>query len=378
LPHSMPAPTNFLDIRVPHQWTPGHDFLATQPHLNSRMWTILYDWLAVVSYKFKFVPRSLQVACDFMLRYMSQVQVERKQLQLVGIGALCLACKHEEVMIPNMSDFIFICDNAYTLPELMVMEVHILTTLQVQLHVPTAHDMLLPMLVDLGEAPDYPSHEAFSPLRSWCECLLLLGQAAYPVVLHDPAVLARCVATLGGLLSRGVHSFVTLPDGSMGEGRRSPQLHERVCWLKPGDWECQRELVAAIEHAVKDSREMLVKCHQKFIELIKLEGKAGLLEKYRLGDRKQTHLTPQELRPLLDKHCPVAFCKSLGVYHDARPARNDEDGGATEEEMPPPKKTAFLRGTAAKDGADVFSIVGVTCALGKQLLAERDKMLSAA
>ena len=58
-----------------------------------------------------------------------KAEVARKRLQLVGIGALCLACKHEEVMIPNMNDFIFICDNAYTLQELMIMEVDILTTL---------------------------------------------------------------------------------------------------------------------------------------------------------------------------------------------------------------------------------------------------------
>ena len=310
LPPTMPAPTQFLDIRIPQQWTPRTDFLASQPNLNARMWTILYDWLAVVSYKFKFVPRSLQVACDYMLRYMSQVPVERKLLQLVGIGALCLACKHEEVMIPNMNDFIFICDNAYTLPELMVMEVDILNTLQVQLHVPTAHDMLLPMLIALGEAPEYPDAALQSPLRGWCECLLLLGQASYSVVLHDPASLARCVATLGGLLSRGMHSHIILPNGSIGEGKRSSKLHERVCWMKPGDdWDCMRELIASVESAVKDQREMLTKCgtlpHDagtqnardpplpRFIDLMKLDGRNGLIDKYRLGDRKSTHLTHQ-------------------------------------------------------------------------------------
>jgi serine/threonine protein kinase len=380
LPQSMPAPTRFLDLRVPQQWTPGLDFLAKQPHLNARMWTILYDWLAVVSFKFKFVSRSLQVAGDFMMRYMSQVQVERKELQLVGIGALCLACKHEEVMIPNMNDFIFICDSAYTLPQLMVMEVKILTTLQLQLHVPTAHDMLLPYLVELGEAPEDPSQEPYSPLRAWCECLLLLGQAAYPVVMYDPAVLARCVATLGGLLSRGVHSLVTRPDGSVHEGHRSPQLHERVCWLKPGaDWECLRKLLDAVEQAAKDQREMLVKCHHKFLDLCKLEGRQGLLEKYRKGDRKQTHLTPQEVRPLLEDHLPIDMCKSLGVFQPRAPkGAVDDEGAATEEETAEtkPKKMAYLRGVNPKDGADVYSIVGVTCALGKQLLKEYDRFMA--
>ena len=200
-------------------------------------------------------------------------------LQLVGIGALCLACKHEEVMIPNMNDFIFICDNAYTLQELMVMEVDILATLQVQLHMPTPHDMLLPMLQSLDEAPSYPDASIDpSPLRNWCEALLLLGQAQYQVVLHDPSTLARCVATLGGLLSRGCHSVVFQRDGSVAEGKKGGKLAERVCWLKPGaDWRCLEELLDGIESAACESREMLVKCHSKFIEMHSL---SDILDKY--------------------------------------------------------------------------------------------------
>lgn len=152
LPETMAPPLHFLQIRAEDQWTPMHDFMSAQPDLNPRMWTILYDWLSVVSFKFKFVPRSLQLACNFMLRYMSVVKVPRKLLQLLGIGALCLACKHEEVMIPNMGDFIYICDSAYDVHELMQMEVDMLNTLELKLHVPTCHDFLLPILVEIGEA----------------------------------------------------------------------------------------------------------------------------------------------------------------------------------------------------------------------------------
>jgi hypothetical protein len=198
--------------------------------------------------------------------------------------------------------------------------------------------------------------------------------------MYDPAVLARCVATLGGLLSRGVHSLVTRPDGSVHEGHRSPQLHERVCWLKPGaDWECLRKLLDAVEQAAKDQREMLVKCHHKFLDLCKLEGRQGLLEKYRKGDRKQTHLTPQEVRPLLEDHLPIDMCKSLGVFQPRAPkGAVDDEGAATEEETAEtkPKKMAYLRGVNPKDGADVYSIVGVTCALGKQLLKEHDRFMA--
>ena len=71
-----------------------------------------------------------------MRRYLMDTPIERKRLQLLGIGALCLACKHEEVMIPNMNDFIYICDNAYKLEELMQVEVEMLSSLDAQLHTP--------------------------------------------------------------------------------------------------------------------------------------------------------------------------------------------------------------------------------------------------
>ena len=295
---------------------------------------------------------AVRVAAD-----MNQVKVERKQLQLVGIGALCLACKHEEVMIPNMNDFIFICDKAYTLEELMVMEVDILTTLQVQLHVPTAHDMLLPMLTSLHEAPAYPDAKEYTPLRSWCECLLLLGQAHYPVVLHDASTLARCVATLGGLLSRGVHNHVVMPDGSTGEGKSGTKvLHERLCFLKPGDdWKCMEQLLEGIELAVKESREMLIKCHAKFCEMHKLQ---SLLDKYRGGERKATHLHCQDVRPLLDRHYSTDKCKDAGFFLE-KPTEKDEE----EEEDKKKLKKAYLK--AGKAGTEhTFSIVAVTLAIG--------------
>ena len=102
-----------------------------------------------------------------------------------------------------------------------------------------------------------PSDLGCGNLRSWCEAMLLLGQAHYPCVLHDPSALARCVGTLGGLLSKGVHGA---------DGKRSSNLSERVCWLRAdsSDWQCLEELCDALEEHARESREILVKVHAKF------------------------------------------------------------------------------------------------------------------
>ena len=387
LPESRPPPPRFLDLRAPKAWAPGQKFLKNQTELNAKMWTILFDWLSVVSHKFKFVPRSLQLACEFMRRYMATATVARKRLQLIGIGALCLACKHEEVMIPNMNDFIFICDNAYTLDELMQIEVDILTTLDMQLNLPTAHDMMLPLLVKLDEAPAYPDGLDQSRLRSWCECLTLLGLAQYNVALHDMGSLARCVATLGGLLSQGVYDHVTNADGSASPGSTTGKLAGRVCWLTPGDdWACLAELVRAVELALKDQREMLLKCHP---EMVGMKGMQYLLDQYaRPPARRSGHLKAKDVRQLVDKHYGVDACREMDLY---------DDGSHMEDNFL--KKRAYLRGTngssqhvrAARRAPpcppphaaarpreplpprQVFSIMVVTCALGKQLLLEHEQ-----
>lgn len=49
-----------------------------------------------------------------MDRFLQVQPVSRKKFQLVGITALLLASKYEEMFSPNIEDFVYITDNAYT------------------------------------------------------------------------------------------------------------------------------------------------------------------------------------------------------------------------------------------------------------------------
>ena len=372
LPRSMPAAPSFLELRA-DAWQPGQDFLARQPELNRKMWGILYDWLSVVSYKFKFVPRSLQLACDYMRRYLMDTPIERKRLQLLGIGALCLACKHEEVMIPNMNDFIYICDNAYRLDELMEVEVEMLSSLDAQLHMPTVDDMLLPKLVEIGAAlaqPGADTADTTSPLRQWLQCITLIGQAHYPVVLHDPAVLARCVATLGALLWCGQTAEVARPDnGAPEESSTAGALWQRACYLcTEADWACLAELIIAMEQTVKEQRELLRKCHH---ELVALKALPALLDEF--GDEASeapSRLKTKEVKKLIDTHYPAARCKELKAYESGKP-KGEHEHDPHEDGKPPVNMRGQISGNS-----NAFSIVVVSCAFGKQLLRERTHLLS--
>ena len=60
----------------------------------------------------------------------------RNQLQLVGVTAMLLASKYEEIYAPEIEDFVFITDNTYTASQIRGMEVKMLAGLGFELGKP--------------------------------------------------------------------------------------------------------------------------------------------------------------------------------------------------------------------------------------------------
>lgn len=50
----------------------------------------------------------------------------RQNLQLVGVTALFIASKYEELFPPEIKDFVYITDDTYTKKQVLEMERHIL------------------------------------------------------------------------------------------------------------------------------------------------------------------------------------------------------------------------------------------------------------
>lgn len=59
--------------------------------------------------------------------------MKRDKLQLVGVTAMLIASKYEEMYAPEIADFVYITDNAYTKQEIRRMECVILRTLDFNL-----------------------------------------------------------------------------------------------------------------------------------------------------------------------------------------------------------------------------------------------------
>ncbi|KAM5339027.1 G2/mitotic-specific cyclin-B2 [Glossophaga mutica] len=101
--------------------------------INGRMRAILVDWLVQVHSKFRLLQETLYMCIAIMDRFLQVQPVSRKKLQLVGITALLLASKYEEMFSPNIEDFVYITDNAYTGAQIREMEALILKELKFEL-----------------------------------------------------------------------------------------------------------------------------------------------------------------------------------------------------------------------------------------------------
>ena len=68
--------------------------------------------------------------------------ISRAKLQLVGVSAMFLVSKIEEVYAPAISDFVYITDNAYTETEIRQMELRIIRALNFDLCQPISLNFL--------------------------------------------------------------------------------------------------------------------------------------------------------------------------------------------------------------------------------------------
>ncbi|KAF9609908.1 hypothetical protein IFM89_019001 [Coptis chinensis] len=115
------------------------NYMAQQYDINERMRAILIDWLIEVHYKFELMDETLFLTVNLIDRFLEHQAIDRKRLQLVGVTAMLLACKYEEVSVPVVEDLIIISDRAYTRSEVLDMEKSIVNTLQFNMTVPTPY-----------------------------------------------------------------------------------------------------------------------------------------------------------------------------------------------------------------------------------------------
>jgi len=111
---------------------------------NDKMRAVLIDWLIEVQIQFKLLQETLFLTVNTIDRFMAVEgkTIPRSKLQLVGVAAMFLISKIEEVYAPAISDFVYITDNAYTDTEIRKMELRIIRALDFDLCQPISLNFL--------------------------------------------------------------------------------------------------------------------------------------------------------------------------------------------------------------------------------------------
>ena len=139
--------------------------MNSQSDINERMRAILIDWLVYVHRKFNLVPHTLHLCVSIIDKFCSEEQVSRNELQLVGVTALFLACKYEEILPVKNSEIVYITDGAYTKKEVVEMEQRILKVCNWKMNLPTEFSYLHRFL-SLTKASSKARHAASYYLES--------------------------------------------------------------------------------------------------------------------------------------------------------------------------------------------------------------------
>ena len=113
-------------------------YFQFQTDINSKMRAILIDWLIDVHLKFNFRQETLYITINIIDRYLSVKRIERCNFQLLGVTALFIACKQNEISFRKLNEYVYITDNAYSEEDIKKMENKVLDTLNFDLLFPSS------------------------------------------------------------------------------------------------------------------------------------------------------------------------------------------------------------------------------------------------
>ncbi|CRG84870.1 hypothetical protein PISL3812_02051 [Talaromyces islandicus] len=121
---------------------PNPDYIDHQPDLEWKMRGILVDWLIEVHTRFRLLPETLFLAVNIIDRFLSAEVVALDRLQLVGVTAMFIASKYEEVLSPHVVNFSHVADEAFSDKEILDAERHVLATLDYNMSYPNPMNFL--------------------------------------------------------------------------------------------------------------------------------------------------------------------------------------------------------------------------------------------
>ena len=184
---------------------PNPDYMDHQDHLEWHLRGILVDWLIEVHTRFHLLPETMFLAINIIDRFLSARVVELEKLQLVGITAMFIASKYEEVLSPHVQNFKHVADDGFSEEEILKAERFVLAALNYDLSYPNPMNFLR----RISKADNYDIQT-----RTLGKYLLEISLVDHRLMSFNPShiaaasmYLARMILTRGEWVRYSVGSF---------------------------------------------------------------------------------------------------------------------------------------------------------------------------
>ncbi|XP_075688656.1 G2/mitotic-specific cyclin-B1-like isoform X2 [Rhinoderma darwinii] len=161
-------------------------YLAGQ-EVTGHMRAILIDWLVQVQMKFRLLQETMFMTVGIIDRFLQENPVPKNQLQLVGVTAMFVAAKYEEMYPPEIGDFTFVTDHTYTKAQIREMERNILFVLKFSLGRP----LPLHFLRRASKVGEVTAEQ-----HNLAKYLMELVMVDYEMVHYPPSLIAAAASCL--------------------------------------------------------------------------------------------------------------------------------------------------------------------------------------
>ena len=137
--------------QLEEKYRPDPNYMHYQPNLKWSYRRILMDWIIEVHQRFHLLPETLYLTINIIDRFLSKSTIILDKFQLVGISALFIACKYEEINCPTLKEITYMLDGAYDRDDIIEAEKYIIDTLEFEIGWPGP----MSFLRRISKADDY-------------------------------------------------------------------------------------------------------------------------------------------------------------------------------------------------------------------------------
>jgi len=210
------------------------NYMSKQTDINEKMRAILIDWLVEVHLKFKLMLETLYLTINLIDRFLEKESIARNKLQLVGVTAMFIASKYEEIYAPECRDFVYISDKAYTREQILAMEGLMLSKLNFQLTTPNAL-VFLKRFTKVAGVLATPRTKA----ELLAHYLVELTLQEYKMLKYLPSTIAAA------------STYLALK--TIGQQPWTPELLQHACYTEAAILPCVRDINALHKNAAANN-----------------------------------------------------------------------------------------------------------------------------